>query len=176
MSAYTDTLAALASSTEGTVTTLYDRWQDGEIVEEAFVVLAAAALLRSVARGTALADVALAGTLSVYRGQPVPTVGLAVQAQYDAAPVRALVASVPDAADLREALAVEARAHSLDGAQKAYGRALRSQGVPGWTRSLSGKACPLCQALAGPVLPASAEMYAHKGCSCSQSPVERSNR
>lgn len=168
---YTDTLAMLAASTEESVVALYERFLAGELTEAEFVELATAALAAGEARGAALADVALATTLSVQRGTAVPTVGLA------AIPVRemarkAITEALLAPGDATEALRVNVRAETLAAAQDAYGEGMRQQGVESWTRVLNSGACPLCHDLAGDVLPASAEMYHHKGCGCTQRPVD----
>lgn len=172
---YTDTLAALASSTEATIVALWERWQAGEITEAEFVLLAAAALVRATARGTALADAALAAALSVQRAQAVPTLGLdrpTGSGQTAERAVRDTLTSPAYALDAAAAVAVTARSEALAGAQDAYGRAMRGQGVRSWTRVLNSGACELCQDLAGAILPASARMYHHRGCGCTQRPVD----
>ncbi len=73
---YTETLAAFASATETTVVALHARFETGQITEAQFVGLATAALIRAGAQGAALADLALAASLSVQRQRPVPTLGL----------------------------------------------------------------------------------------------------
>lgn len=71
-------------------------------------------------------------------------------------------------------LTVNVRDSVLETAQKSYGRAMKRQGVQRWTRKLDGGACNLCRDLAGETLPATAEMYRHKGCGCSQKPITES--
>ncbi|MGA4691906.1 hypothetical protein ACPCXD_16740 [Rhodococcus sp. AB351] len=168
---YTDTLAALAASTEESVVALYERFLAGELTEAEFVELATAALAVAEARGASLADVALATTLSVQRGTAVATVGLAATVTRSLAR-QVITEALLDPGDVAEALRVNVRAETLAAAQDAYGEGMRQQGVESWTRVLNSGACPLCHDLAGDVLPATAEMYHHKGCGCTQRPVE----
>jgi len=175
MTTYTETLAAFASATETTVLALHGRYETGEITEAQFVALATAALIRAGAQGAALADLALAASLSVQRQLPVPTLGLTLP---DDAP-EAARAAVTDTlhgqsyrVDAVAAVAVLGRAEALASAQDAYAAGIRQHGVSGWTRVLNGGACELCQDLAGPVLPASADMYHHRGCGCTQQPID----
>lgn len=59
-------------------------------------------------------------------------------------------------------------------AAKARGAGIRSsRRTSGWTRGVSGKGCELCHSLAGAVLPKTAQMYRHTGCSCTQIPVTK---
>jgi len=172
---YTETLAAFASATETTVVALHARFETGQITEAQFVGLATAALIRAGAQGAALADLALAASLSVQRKHPVPTLGITAPADApDAAltAVTATLASEPYRLDPVAAVAVLGRAEALAAAQDAYGAGMRAHRVSGWTRVLNGGACSLCADLAGPVLPASAEMYHHKGCGCTQQPID----
>ncbi len=172
---YTNTLAALAASTETAVVALHTRWDGGQITEAQFVALATAALVQAAVRGTALADLALAAALSVQRRRPVPTLGLTPPADATRtaeSAVRDTLASPAYLAGAASAVAVLGRSHALAGAQDAYAQAMRGQGVQTWTRVLNGGACELCRDLAGPVLPASADMFHHKGCGCTQRPVD----
>jgi len=172
---YTETLAAFASATETTILALHARYETGEITGAQFVALAAAALIRAGAQGAALADMALSASLSVQRKRPGPALGLTLP---DDAPVntRAAVADTlngePYRLDPLAAVAVVGRAEALASAQDAYGAGMRQHRVSGWTRVLNGGACALCQDLTGPVLPASAQMYHHKGCGCTQQPID----
>lgn len=65
---------------------------------------------------------------------------------------------------------IDTRAEVLQAAQDANGAAVRAHRTP-WTRALNSGACPLCHDLAGETLPASARMYTHKGCGCTQKPT-----
>lgn len=176
---YTDTLAVLAASSERAVVALYARLETGELTEDEFVALATAALLRASYRGAALADVALAAYLSVARGEAVPALGLAPRQDQRGrltAAVRGLLAGRASSPDPAEAARVLGRAEPLAVAQDTYGQGMRRHGVRRWTRVLNTGACKLCQTLAGVVLPASADMYHHKGCGCTQRPVQEENR
>lgn len=172
---YTDTLAAFAAATETVIVALHDRYESGEIGEAQFVALATAVLIRAGAQGAALADLALAAVLTVQRQRPVPALGLTAPEDTEQRARTAVTDTLtghPYRADPRAAVAVLARAESLSAAQNAYAAGMPAHGVTAWTRVLNADACELCQELAGPVLPASAEMFHHKGCGCTQQPVE----
>ena len=169
MTSYTETMAALATSTETQVLAAFRSWQEGNITQADFYAVAAAYLSAAGNRGTALADVALAAWLSVELGEAVPVLGL-LPRQVDHRPALATIAATTGV-DLAAKFSTHARATTLATAQDAYGQAMTERSIPGWTRVLNGGACPLCQDLAGDVLPGDAEMYHHKGCGCTQRPV-----
>lgn len=185
----TDTMSLLAASTEESVVALYQRFLAGEFTEDVFVELALAALAAAGARGAALADAAVAAELSVQRQKAVPAVGLAsddLDREVLALLLKEALRTPKRSPDLDEddedddptegVIRVIVRSNVMDQTQKATGRAMKDQGVKRWTRVLNGGACPLCHDLAGDVLPTSAEMYTHKGCGCSQKPVDQENK
>ncbi len=172
---YTETLAKLATDVERQVAAAYAAHEAGRLTETEFVAVAAAFVAAGANRGTGLADVALAATVSTMTSRPVPTVGVLPASVDHAGPVRALLAR-DDLPDVGARLGTHARAETLSAAQDAYGEAMTRQGVPAWTRVLNSGACELCQDLAGDVLPGDAPMYHHKGCGCTQRPVLNQRR
>lgn len=167
---YTETVAAFAAVVGEQMSGMFDKLVAGAITGEEFVALATALLIRAAAQGVALADLGLAATLTAQRGQPVPTLGLGLPDDKPSALVVAAGALLASAAS-RDAAAVTGRAEILAASQDAYAEGMRAQGVGSWTRVLNAGACPLCQDLAGDVLPATADMYHHTGCGCSQRPI-----
>jgi hypothetical protein len=168
-------MATFAQQVEDSLVAVHNRLDAGELVLEEFIALATALLIRAKAKGVALADLGAAAELSALRGIAVPAVGLPLPDGVEAASARAVEDTVSsDAYKLNAvaAVAVLGRAEALTSVQGAYSEALRRQDVQGWTRVLNAGACELCQDLAGDVLPASVDMYHHKGCGCSQKPVE----
>lgn len=171
---YTETLHKLATTTAAQVLAAFESWQAGRIEYADFLAVAAAYLTAAGNKGTALADVALAAFLSVHTGRAVPTLGM-VPPEVDHRPALATIAAATGV-DLAEQFATHARATTLATTQDAYGQAMTERSIPGWTRVLNGDACPLCQDLAGPVLPGDAEMFHHRGCGCTQQPVLNTER
>ncbi len=169
MTPYTETLHTLATATEAQVLAAFNSWQAGRITLAGFLAVADAYLTAAGNQGTALADTALAAFLTVQTGRAVPVLGL-LPRHVDHRPALATIAATTGV-DLAERYATHARAVTLATAQDAYGQAMTERSIPGWTRVLNGGACPLCQDLAGDVLPGDAEMYHHKGCGCTQQPV-----
>lgn len=172
----TEIMAELATTTQDDLLALHARYLTGELGYEEFLALAVALLVRTAARGTALADVGVAADLTAQLGEPVPTVGLPPpdrSAALASAALVALLASETYRTDPEPAVAVLARAHTLDAVQTATTTAMREHEdvVTGWTRVLNTGACSLCQDLAGEVLPVEADPYHHKGCGCSTRPV-----
>jgi hypothetical protein len=168
-------MAKFAQQVEDSLVAVHNRLDAGQIGMEEFIALATALLIRAKAKGVNLADMAVAGELSVLRGMAVPALGLRVPDGIEAAAAKAVedtVSSDQYKANAAAAVAVLGRAQALESVQDAYGQALRQQGVQAWTRVLNAGACELCQSLADGVLPASVDMYHHKGCGCSQKPVE----
>jgi len=171
---YTETLHKLATDTEAQVLTSFRSWQEGNITQADFLAVSSAFLAAGGNRATGLADLSLAAFLSAATGRAVPTLGI-VPPEVDHRPELATIAATTGV-DLAEQYATHARAVTLATAQDAYGQAMTERSVPGWTRVLNGGACPLCQDLAGAVLPGDAPMYHHKGCGCTQRPVLNQRR
>ena len=171
---YTETLHKLATDTEAQVLAAFRSWQEGNIPQADFLAVSSAFLAAGGNRATALADLSLAAFLSAATGRAVPTLGI-VPPEVDHRPELATIAATTGV-DLAEQYATHARATTLAAAQDAYGQAMVERNIPGWTRVLNGGACPLCQDLAGDVLPGHAEMYHHKGCGCTQRPVLNQRR
>ena len=168
---YTDVMAQLADSTDVRVQALYARYEAGEIDEETFVALASAVLAQGQSQAVSMADVALAATLTAMTGRVRTPVGLLPEREDATRSVARVIREALVDPDPPAKLTVNVRAEVLDTAQRSYGTAMRKQGVKRWTRKLNAGACPLCHDLAGETLPATAEMYAHKGCGCSQKPI-----
>lgn len=177
-----DVLDRLTAKAEAEVLALWERHQAGAITRSSFVTLAAAAIARSNARGTAVGDLAVAAAVMAQLGRPAAPVGLPVAD--DQPRLRKAVTSVldddpayPDTADELAAsqslrLARLARAEPANATQDAVGEAMRRHPVKGWTRGLSAKACPLCRSLADGVMRSpDTRMARHAGCSCVQQPV-----
>lgn len=174
---YTDVLAQLADYAETNLVELWRRWQAGQLTEAEFVAAAVAAMARTGSTAVGLADLALAAFLTADRRAPVPTLGLLPEAEPDRlrTGLLALLAVLPDLPDPEARVGRHGRAEALSAAQDAYGTGMREAGVQAWTRVLNSGACELCRDLAGPVLPASADMYHHPGCGCTQRPVTKEN-
>lgn len=120
------------------------------------------------------ADWALADELTTLTGQTVTPLGMTLpddtpRVVMDAA--AEALSSEPYAVNAVAAVAVLGRSQALGGAQDGLHRLMPAQGVQSWTRDLNDGACELCRDLAGDVLPATAQMYHHKGCGCTQRPV-----
>lgn len=168
-------MAKFARQVEDSLVAVHNRLDAGEIVMEEFIALATMLLIRAKAKGISLADLAVAAELSALRGVAVPAAGLSVPDGVEMATARAVedtVSSDQYKANAVAAVAVLGRSQALEAVQDSYGQALRQQDVQGWTRVLNAGACELCQDLADGVLPSSTPMYHHKGCGCSQKPVE----
>ena len=164
MTPFTETMSRLADQVGGQVGAAFDAWQEGRISEDEFRAVVAAFLAAADSRATALADIALAVTLSAASGAAMAPLGL-VPPDLDHGPrVAELVAAGAPVEQWRS----YGRGSTLARAQDAYGDAMTARGVPGWTRQLNQGACPLCQDLAGPVLPGNVPMYHHPGCGCTQ--------
>ena len=164
---YTDTMSRLADRVATQVAAAYDSWQAGGITEEQFRAVVEAYLAAADNRATALADVALAMTLTAQRRQAVAPLGLTPPPLDHGPRIGELVA----AGAVVEKWRSYGRGSTLARAQDAYADAMVERGVPAWTRVLNAGACELCQDLAGEVLPGSARMYHHDGCGCTQRPI-----
>lgn len=172
---YTETMAALAASTDERVQALYAAYERGEIDQDTFVAMATAVLAGGESKAVSLADLALAGALTAATAAVRTPVGLLP----DTGAERRAVVAIHDALadpDPPAKLTINIRDAVLETAQRSYGTAMRRQGVKSWTRRLNSGACELCRDLAGDVLPAAADMYRHKGCGCSQKPIIESEK
>lgn len=169
---YRDTLLRLAGTTETAVAGMYERLDSGDLGAVQFTELTTVTVARSNRRAVALADVALAATISVQLGRVIPPLGLDPPDDTDrlrkAAAAIAVTGSLGTAARL-------GRAEPLETAARAYSEGIRrSPHVTGWERQTSGNACPLCEEWATfGVLPDTTEMLTHKGCSCIPVPVTK---
>ena len=167
---YRHTLLGLAAATEGAVGVLWGRLEDGGITVAEFVEFTAVTVQVANGRAVALADLGLAATLTAQLRRPVPPLGLA--AVDDLERLRAAAGTVVDLGTPGRARRL-GRCEPLDAASTAYSEGIaRSPHVKAWRRQTSGTACPLCSSWAAEgVLPDSARMATHKGCSCVPVPV-----
>lgn len=145
----------------------------GQLREEDLDAAAVSLLLAAYARGAALGDAGLAAALGVDPVGAGPDAEVLVRLEKSVVTIRT------DATDV-ENLAMRAqrlgKAVPMEAAQSAWHAGLNRnrRRVRGWTRSTSGDACELCVALAnGEVLPVTAEMHKHPGCSCIATPVNQ---
>lgn len=153
---------------------VHERWEAGELTDDQFVALAAAAVLRANTRATVLADVLLARELSGMVGSRVSPLGLTLPRTEV---LRLRVAFGTLAAADQPAGARVARLADNEpkaAAAKARGEGIqRSPRTTGWTRTASSIACKACQRLTGTVLSTNTAMWRHTGCSCTQTPVTK---
>lgn len=168
----TDTLARLAQRVADQLAALHARYEAGTLTREEFVALAVPFLDAARARAVALADVALAAELSRLRRQIVNPLGI----EPPPADVEGAVADTLDSDQYRldalAAVAVLARAVTLQTAQEATHEAMVEHGVEVWVRDLNAGACELCVDLASQgEAPITVQMHQHKGCGCAQRPV-----
>lgn len=173
---YREQIRSLGELAAGQVEVIFTSWQEGRLTTQEAVDLLAAFIAGANSRAVALADLALAATLMQQMGVPVPTVGLTppvgdAERLHKAA---ATILSIPDVT--LERVQRLARAEPLDAASTAFSRGIKkSPHVKGWVRSVSGSGCELCDwwRRDGQVWPADHPMPTHKGCTCSQIPVEK---
>lgn len=176
---YRDTVLRLGDDTARRVLAVHAALDAGGLTIGEAVAVIVAIVGRANHRATALADLGIAATLSVWTRQPVPTLGLTPPADQPARLARAastLLGLLPDTPDPQARVARLGRSEPLTRAQEARGQALTQHTqVKGWVRSVSGSGCHLCRwwARDGRVWPADYSMPTHKGCSCSQTPVLR---
>lgn len=168
-----DTMDKLSAQAQEAVLKLFGRWSEGDITDAQFKALAAAALARYGAKGQAVADVALTASLTSLIGSVIVATG-----DMDD-PTDGALAAVTDTLeseafdrDPSAAVAVMGSAFALAAMQDAYSKGMQNQGVELWVRVPNPGACEMCQDLADAYLPASVDMYHHKGCGCIQQPVK----
>lgn len=174
---YRDTIGHLGDATATKVLVVVAAWEAEEITEDEAAALIAAIVSTSNYRAAGLADLSLAADLTKATGTVVPPVGIVpdkddVRRLNTAA--KTLLAVLPDTPDPQARAARLGRSEPLTAAQNARGEALtRSQVVEGWTRSVSGSGCQLCNwwSRDGRVWPKDHTMPRHKGCRCTQNPV-----
>ena len=174
---YRDTLLALAGNAEARVQAVLQRLLDGDLTEEQLRAVVVAIIANANQQAADLASLSLAATLEVSLGQPVPVVASAPDPLQDAVRIAAAVAAVravtdPDGGLLR--LGALGRHEPIGTATTTYSDVIhKSNLVTGWSRQTSPNACGLCQdwAKGDPVWPTSFEMFHHKGCTCTQTPI-----
>lgn len=171
----TEVMAKGAEATGIKLQRLQERLDAGTLSFDQFKALATSVLTRAKAQGYSLGDLGAAADLTKLRRSLVIPLGLSAPEETEstaAALVQLTAASEPYRADAMAAIAVLGSSFFLEGVQEATGRALESHGARYWVRVLNAGACDLCEVLAEDTLPASATMYHHKGCGCSQQPVD----
>lgn len=171
----TDTMGKGADIISASLVSLHKRYEDGELTLTQFKALAKAQLVRAQARGIALASLGVTADLTRMRKSVVPTAGVALPESAEdtaSALVQSTIDGEPYKLDPTAAIAVMGSAHYLAAVQEATGHALETSGARYWVRVLNAGACDLCETLAEDTLPASAQMYHHKGCGCSQQPTD----
>lgn len=167
---YRDTLLALAGRTEILTGALWAAYRAGEISDAEFVEATAVGVASANARATYLADLGLSAAITVDLRRPIPTIGLGPPD--DLARLRTAARTIVEL-DTDGRAARLGRSEPLERAARAYSEGIeRSPHVSGWTRQTSGDACPLCTGWAADgVMPDTARMATHKGCSCTQRPI-----
>ena len=176
---YRDTITRLAGSTEDAALDLHRRWEAGDLTDNEFAALLAALVARANGRATAVADLALAASITVSLRRPVAPLGLLPPTSDTARLERAartLRGRLEDTPDPAARVARLGRAEPLTAAARAYSAGMAtSPHVTGWSRGLSGKACQLCQwwSGGGRVFPAERPMPTHTGCTCTPIPTTR---
>lgn len=168
----TTTLARLAQRIADQLEALHASHEEGLIDRQDFVALAVALLAGARARATALADLALAAELTRLRKQIVLPIGIEPPAPLAPAVVTETLDSPQYALAAAGAVAVLARAVTLEAAQEATHTAMEAHVVSEWTRDTEPGACEICEDLAGQgPAPATTPMWWHRGCGCAQRPV-----
>lgn len=174
---YREAITALSGRAEDAALDLYARWEAGDLTDEQFEALLAALVARYNGRACAVADLALAATVSVALRRAVAPLGIAPPAtdvkrlQRAARTLREAIPATPDPA---ARVARLARSEPLTTAARAYSDGMaRSRHVEGWTRGLSPNACQLCRWWwrDGRVWPKTHPMPTHKGCTCTPIPT-----
>ena len=194
-------LAELAASTETAVVQLVERWEAGELTDEQFAALATAAIARGQSAATALADLGVATAIGVSTVGLLRDAGAVSRAAAVAREVLSTAPRVAfgigfnptrmlkevkepghdrewyrvrnQALKFIETAAMEARAEVLGTAQVASRRAIRAHGA-GWVRKPNSGACEVCTSLRNDQpIPADTPMWTHKGCGCTQKPLNR---
>lgn len=173
---YRDRLARLGDDTAAQVAAVWAAYEVGRIGKDEAVALIAAFVEAANNRATALADLGLAATLTVTLGRVVPPLGLVPPVATDRLQQAAttLLDALPDTPDPRARVERLGRSEPLTRAAEARGEAIaQTDRVQGWTRSVSGSGCELCNwwRRDGRVWPADHKMPTHKGCTCTQTPV-----
>lgn len=168
-----DVMGKLSEQAQDATLRLWERWEAEEITEAEFRALAGAALAQYGAKGSALADAALAASLTVMIGSVMVTTGeLQDPSEGAAAAVDETLGSEAFQRDPANAVAVMGSAFALASMQESFGRGMKSQGVELWVREPNPGACEMCTDLADVYLPVTVEMFHHKGCVCIQKPVQ----
>lgn len=167
---YPEALVGLADGVQTEVLSLWSAFEEGRLSRPAFVELTAVTIARGNARAVALADMALAATISVELGRVVLPIGLAPAD--DLPRLRKAAGTVADAGTVGRVGRL-ARSEPLATAARAFGAAMRrSRHVKGWHRQVSANACTVCVDLArGGPFPTDVAMAGHKNCSCTAAPV-----
>lgn len=168
-----DVMGKLSEQAQGAVLGLWTRWEEGDVTEAQFRALATATLAQYGAKGAAVADLALAASLTTLTGSVMVTTGdMEDPAEGADVVLEETLESDGYQRDPANAVAVMGSAYALDKMQTAYSQGMQNQGVELWVRAPNPGACDMCMDLADVYLPVSVEMYHHKGCGCIPKPVQ----
>lgn len=171
---YRDTLKGLSADAERQAVGIFDRFSSGDLDFDTAVAVLAAVVAKANARAVALADLALAATLMRQLRRPVATIGLLPPAG-DAERLHKAATTLLSITDVTPArVARLARVEPLTAASTAYSEAVKkSPHVTGWRRGTHGTKCQLCNwwSRGGQVWSAETPLQTHKGCTCTQIPV-----
>jgi hypothetical protein len=174
---YHATLGRLTDDVQAKVLTALRTWKSGRITRNQFVQIVAAHVAMGNARAIAVADYALASTLSVELGVVQPATGVTPpsgDAQRLAKGATTLALAAEAGEDVTDRLARLATAEPASAAADAWSDGMkRSKKVRGWVRQLDADPCQLCRWWwrDGQVWPADHPMPHHKGCTCTPKPV-----
>lgn len=178
---YTELLDLVAGNSETRVRQVWAQWAAGEVDDAEAMAALVSIVGNANATAAALADTAVAATLTRRTGELHSPLGLAPGDESERLTRAAgtLLARVVDTPDPEGRAGRFGRCEPLDTAQRTFGEALDAvEEVIGWRRWIAPDACELCTWLEkdGYVYPTSRKMHHHTGCRCQQIMVTKTER
>lgn len=171
---YRDAVRRISAAAATQVNHLYAQYRAGQVSRDDFIATAVIWVGAARDQAAAVADVALAVTLTSILGREVAPVG--VQAAEPTWLPDAFTKTLDMAGDAAYQVDVIAKNEPLIAASVARSDAMKSHKV-GWTRIAHAGACSACQHLAnGKVLSWRTTMFHHVGCTCVQQPITEESR
>lgn len=148
---------------------LWTRHEDGDLDFTEYTALSSAVIAQAAQQARAIGDLSVAAQLSKLNQQIEVATGETVDDDLPgeaAAAIREQTGTQSFDNDPGPAMGVAGAAFVMAAMQASIQRSMRSNKVEYFTRTANPDASDICTEMAGVTLPASVEMWHHKGCLC----------
>lgn len=177
---YQEVLENLGETTSREVLARLRDYEQGRITAEQFTAMAVTVIALANEQGRIAAELSYSAWLQAAGYEPIPAAAEPIGHYRNTDRLTKAVETVRTgpAETVETRLDRLARSESVESSQRSFGHAMKKDGrAAGWQRGLDAKPCGLCREwhLGGKVWPISVGMPTHKGCTCNQVPVEKTD-